>query len=103
MNYTRASCGHYVPAVGPPESAVRRRAERRHCGRPRCASGLPSHFSDDECDAWMYLTHCDIREWAVDMLHRHVTDWSGESPVQFAGLVEFAKHHGWQHAADSKE
>lgn len=96
MNYTTASCGHSVPAVGAPGSLARQRVESRPCVRPRCQSKLPAHFSDDECDAWIYLRDCDVREWTVDLLTRTVADWSGDAPVMFTGLVEFAKVCGWR-------
>lgn len=93
MNHIQASCGHMVPAEGSPGSFARLAAERRHCGKPRCESGLPAKFSDRECTAWAWLKHCYFRGWSVDLKTREVHTAGGRS---YIGLIEYATHCGWE-------
>ena len=91
MNHVTASCGHQVPAEGAPGSMARKAQERRHCGMPRCESGLPAKFSDRECAAyvWMWNQH---GPWLIDVVNKKV--W-GHDGNWFENLIEFAKHFGW--------
>jgi hypothetical protein len=60
MNTTTARCGHPVPAVGDPGSRARRAAERRTCDSPRCRSGLPPKFTDEECKQYLHLVDLGV-------------------------------------------
>lgn len=47
MNYTTASCGCYVPAVGAPGSIARHQCEIQPCGNPMCESVRHSDQAHD--------------------------------------------------------
>lgn len=50
MNMTKASCGHYVAAVGAPGSAMRREAESqpcRECRKPVCPECGSRNIGDE--------------------------------------------------------
>lgn len=90
VNYTNASCGHSVPAIGAPGSMARRAAETRHCGLPRCESKLPAKFTDRECAAYVWMWNRGA-PWLVDLADKTV-----ETPrTKYASLIEFAQHFGW--------
>ena len=90
MNHITAHCGHQVPAEGAPGSRVRREQEKRHCGMPRCESGLPAKFTDRECAAYLWMW--TKPPWTVDLATKAVRMGNGR---KFDNLIEFAKHFGW--------
>lgn len=93
MNYTKAFCGHDVIAVGAPGSSARRAAESRHCGEPRCESGLPRKFSDRECAAYVWLRHRGVDGWSVDLLSKSAMGLRG---TIWASVTDLAAEHGWE-------
>jgi hypothetical protein len=74
----------------------RERAIRYAKNPPDCRerSGLPKHFSDDECEAYCWLKDCGFRGWMVDLLKRSVTDHRKAVPDTYANLIEFAANLG---------
>jgi hypothetical protein len=47
----------------------------------------PSHFTQEERDAYQWLYDCNVRGWLVDLIHKSVTTEDGT----YASLVEFRK------------
>jgi len=92
VNHTTASCGCSVVAVGAPNSLARRAQEQRTCGKPRCRSGLPKKFTDEECEAWCWIVDHGI-PWSINMINKRAMDPTGD-PVEYKNLVEFAKAKG---------
>jgi hypothetical protein len=93
VNYTTARCGCQVVAVGAPGSLVRRSIESRHCGKPRCESGLPGKFTDRECAAYVWLHHVSYA-WSVDYLDKSATDHIHNE--RYPSLIELAQSKGWE-------
>lgn len=92
MNHTIASCGCSVISVGAPGSMARRAQERRPCDKPRCRSGLPKKFTDEECEAYCRLLDSGVMGWIVDLLTKRVDTHQ----ATYKDLVEFAKAKGMQ-------
>lgn len=95
MNHTTASCGCSVIAVGAPGSLARRVQELRSCEKPRCRSGLPDKFTDEECEAWCWLKDNGITGWSVCVITKLC--WEYPEPDysrRYPGLVEFALAKG---------
>lgn len=90
MNQTQASCGHSVVAVGAPGSMARRAQERRHCGQPRCRSGLPKKFTDAECEAFCHMSDCRI-SFTVDLLDKSAMIHRGKHAGDYTSLIEAAE------------
>lgn len=88
MNYTKASCGCDVIAVGAPGSMARYAVERRPCDKPRCRSRLPEKFSDAECEAYCHLSNRGAR-FLVDLLDKSVIVLrDDDTEIEFASLIE---------------
>ncbi len=96
MNQTIARCGHPVIAVGAPGSLARQAVEGRHCGLPRCESGLPKKFTDRECAAFVWLRHRGFKNWSVDMVSKDCRMEKGDRYVTFINLCSAATYHGWE-------
>lgn len=96
MNYTTALCGCPIVAVGSPHSQVRVASESRHCGKPRCESGLSNKFSDRECAAYVWLIHRGFRAWSVDLLTKECRMAKGNDSVTFVNVISAARQHGWE-------
>jgi hypothetical protein len=82
-----------VVAVGADGSYARRAQQQRTCGAARCQSRLPTKFTDEECDAYLFCWD-NASAWTVDYVTKEVTHhWDEHSGVsKYANLIEFAKH-----------
>ena len=93
MRRVKAKCGHMVEVYLSCGDAAIKDAERRVCDRARCVSGLPRKFTEQECEAYVWLLDIGTRGWWVDLKDRSVGHVNGE---RFASITEFAQSRGWR-------